>query len=334
MIFLPKLVTPQDRRKAGADAASIRRVMTELMVCAELYDPPRRGDWLRWCACGAVVLGLHSAVLLALTHRSDPDLQAGAPVVMVDFSPVWAAPRADPSELPPGPQQVETQQIDQVRQEHPIDHQEAAPADQVKQEQPVERREHAAVEQLPPGATPVIVAAPHLTETATETPPTEARKVPDPTAEKVVDPEATKDRKTPDRTVQQEVHLQATAAAAPPSAITMDLHPASPAPGTSRPAAAAVMTWRRMIAAQIKRHHRYPPDAEGQHGTATLAFRIDRQGRVVSRRIVHSAGSPILDKDALALIMRAQPFPAPPPGTADEALSMTVPVEFLRVDDP
>ena len=58
------------------------------------------------------------------------------------------------------------------------------------------------------------------------------------------------------------------------------------------------------------------------------AFSIDRQGRVLTSRIVHSSGSDALDDEALALVKRAQPLPPPPAGLADDQLSFVVPIRY------
>ena len=41
-----------------------------------------------------------------------------------------------------------------------------------------------------------------------------------------------------------------------------------------------------------------------------MFFSLDRQGRVVDSRVVPSSGAAALDEEALALVRRAQPFPA------------------------
>jgi periplasmic protein TonB len=82
------------------------------------------------------------------------------------------------------------------------------------------------------------------------------------------------------------------------------------------------------MAMQLERHKRYPSQARGEQGVTTLAFAIDRQGRLLSSRVVRSAGSAILDAAALAMLSRAQPFPAPPLGIADELLSITVAIRY------
>jgi protein TonB len=265
------------------------------MAYAELYEAPGHPDFLRWCACGALVLGLHAAIVLALASRpDDSDVEAGAPVVMLDLAPVWAAPRTEPNELPPGPQQPESQQIDQVKEDTPKEQQEAP-----------------LVPQVAPGPDPTVVAQVPPTRLKEQMPPTE----------------------TPERhetEAREEIHQQESVASAPPSATAVDVRPAGPAPGNDPSALSkAIASWQRLMASQLERHKRYPREAHGEHGITTLAFKVDRQGRLLSSRIERSSGSAVLDAEALALIGRAQPFPAPPTGIADESLWIRVPIRYI-----
>jgi periplasmic protein TonB len=77
----------------------------------------------------------------------------------------------------------------------------------------------------------------------------------------------------------------------------------------------AVESWRGQVYAKLQQNFHYPAAAKanGEHGTVYLAFSVDPQGRLAATRIIRSSGSAILDKDALDLFHRAQPFPAPPP---------------------
>jgi len=63
-------------------------------------------------------------------------------------------------------------------------------------------------------------------------------------------------------------------------------------------------------------------------GVTRLAFRLDRRGRVVMSRIAQSSGSATLDQETLALVHRAQPFPAPPVDISDDQLSFVVPIRY------
>jgi protein TonB len=99
-----------------------------------------------------------------------------------------------------------------------------------------------------------------------------------------------------------------------------------PAPPASVPSATA--SWQRSLLARLAKVQRYPAQARGVQGVVSLAFTMDRHGKVVSSRIVTSSGSAVLDAEALDLIKRAAPLPPPPADIADSDLSFVVPIRF------
>lgn len=107
-----------------------------------------------------------------------------------------------------------------------------------------------------------------------------------------------------------------------------------PAPATTAAqdarARISASTWRSQIAAILEHNKRYPREARErrEQGVAQLAFSIDREGRVLSSRIVTSSGFPALDEETLALVQRAQPFPTPPPEVSGTEIKFTVPVRY------
>jgi periplasmic protein TonB len=92
----------------------------------------------------------------------------------------------------------------------------------------------------------------------------------------------------------------------------------------------AIARWESTLAAHLEHFKRYPKEARtrGEQGTATVAFTIDHEGRLVSSRIVQSSGSATLDEETLAMLARAQPMPKPPDNVLDSELSFIVPVRF------
>ena len=102
------------------------------------------------------------------------------------------------------------------------------------------------------------------------------------------------------------------------------------APPEPRPSAAQIAYWNRKIALQVERNKSYPAAARTRHetGTAEVAFTIDRQGRVVTSRIVRTSGFPALDQETLDTIKRAQPFPEPPPNLPGQTFDFTIPIKF------
>jgi len=263
------------------------------MTYVESHKPAGRGALLRWSVCGIMALMMHAAILLAVTsHSDDSNLETGASVVMMELAPISAAPPAPISELAPGPQQAEIDQTEQVKQQPPNDQSVAEP-----------------VPDLPRESDPSVALESEARAVREQTPKTQPQEL-------------------PEAETKEELHEEAAVATATPRVDTVDVRPAAPAPGLVERPTSAVVTWQRSMVMHLERHKRYPPQARGEQGVATLAFTIDRQGHLLSGRIVHSAGSAILDAAAVAMLSRAAPFPAPPPGIADELLSITVPIRY------
>ena len=140
-----------------------------------------RPEIVRWSACAAVAVAAHVLAAFAVTARSDEaDVEAGAPVVMIELAPLAAAPPAPAREFAAGPL-METESQERVAEG-------ADPAPQKKsaKEQEIEAppapdpeaavaRAESPPEEGPIQATPVpqtVVAAP--VPTAPQTAPTPA----------------------------------------------------------------------------------------------------------------------------------------------------------------
>ena len=91
-----------------------------------------------------------------------------------------------------------------------------------------------------------------------------------------------------------------------------------------------VEAWKRMVVTQLASKKMYPPGATDQRGTATVTFAIDRQGKLISRTLVKSSGSELLDAAALMMVERAEPFPEPPAEVKDDGLRFAVDLVFVR----
>lgn len=104
-------------------------------------------------------------------------------------------------------------------------------------------------------------------------------------------------------------------------------HPVPPAASAS----AAAQTWQARLLAHLESRKRYPAEARARRlqGVAYVRFTLDRQGRVLTARLERSSGHAALDREALALLQRAQPLPAPPAETLGERIILTVPVEYF-----
>jgi periplasmic protein TonB len=89
-------------------------------------------------------------------------------------------------------------------------------------------------------------------------------------------------------------------------------------------------SWESLLLKHLQEFKNYPYEARqrNEQGVVLLAFSIDRNGHVVSRRIVKSSGYADLDAEVLALVERAQPMPAFPPSMTQSQLDLTVPIRF------
>jgi len=108
-----------------------------------------------------------------------------------------------------------------------------------------------------------------------------------------------------------------------PVAATPPAPPAAPAHGDGRAG------YLGELLAQLNRFKQYPPQAKAAHieGVVMLHFVLDRSGRLLSAEIAQSSGRPALDREALALIARAQPLP-PMPAEMGPTLDAVVPINF------
>lgn len=103
----------------------------------------------------------------------------------------------------------------------------------------------------------------------------------------------------------------------------------TPAIGMNSANPDAVANWRSAVAAALERAKRYPSDAQGAQGTAVLAFSIDRGGSAHNARITRSSGSSALDRETLAMVSRAQPFPLPPANMGAQ-VTVGVPIRYTQ----
>lgn len=86
--------------------------------------------------------------------------------------------------------------------------------------------------------------------------------------------------------------------------------------------------WLRAVMLRLASARRFPPEALGQMGTAKVVFRIDHSGKLISAALLENTGIPAFDREALAMVERAQPFPSPPSDVPDDRLQFVVPLAF------
>jgi periplasmic protein TonB len=92
---------------------------------------------------------------------------------------------------------------------------------------------------------------------------------------------------------------------------------------------AEIANYRTRILAHLARYKTYPESAQdaGIQGRATVSFTITRTGGVTSASLAGSSGAGVLDQATLAMVRRAQPFPAMPPG-GPASMSFTAVIRY------
>ena len=62
--------------------------------------------------------------------------------------------------------------------------------------------------------------------------------------------------------------------------------------------------------------------------TAQVSFSVGRDGAIVSKTIAKSSGIPDVDRETIAMLDRAQPFPPMPAAMGEAVLSFSLPLRF------
>ncbi|PZQ46836.1 MAG: energy transducer TonB [Rhodovulum sulfidophilum] len=278
----------------------------------ELRRGPLR-EAVNYVSAGAAILAV-SAGVAAWASQRQPDMPADssppAAAVMIDLAPEASAPAAEETQIseslnetaPSETEELETPTLDE-------------PVETVDTPDPIE---DAPVPETPEIAQPDPMAPPEdLPELDTAeaiVPPKrpELQKVEEPVKE--AKPAPPKKKAPPQQ-------VRATAQTKP-----------SDTPRAAQSAAGAGSSatnpkWQARLMAHLERRKRYPAAARrrGDEGVATVRFSIDASGNVQSVRLLRSSGIPELDQEVVAMVQRASPVPAPPPGTK---LDIAVPVRF------
>lgn len=269
-----------------------------------LHDTSDQTGILRWGTSAVSILALHAA-LIALgmawyTQRPPPGITM--PAIMVDMAPASSAPQPTPMDLAPGPVM---QQAD------------ASPPEPAKQEAVQEQ-----IAPTPPQQKPEVEAPPEQKVQPTPPKPEPAKIVPDrPTAVPVKPKPVRTDAKKPAETT------PAPRTTAAPRAERQAPAASAISAGAS---AAAIASYNQLVAAHLQRFKQYPPGAKaaGEQGVARLSFSLGRGGQVLASRLSGSSGHAALDGETLAMVRRAQPFPAFPPDMKQASMSFNVPVQF------
>jgi protein TonB len=110
--------------------------------------------------------------------------------------------------------------------------------------------------------------------------------------------------------------------------------PPPPEPVTAEPSQqdidAARNLYGNLLGREIAKHKQYPKIAQmrGWQGEVVVDIQLDKNGNVLSSNIQKHSGYEALDKQALEMVKKASPFPAPPEALRGNSFNILVPVSF------
>ncbi|UQV47394.1 energy transducer TonB [Janthinobacterium lividum] len=99
---------------------------------------------------------------------------------------------------------------------------------------------------------------------------------------------------------------------------------------------AAPASWQSRVLSHLAHFKRYPGDARQRKraGAAWVRFQVDRDGKLLASELITSSGTVLLDREALQVLQRAQPLPAPPDNVLHQGtVTVTLPVSFKLETD-
>jgi protein TonB len=282
------------------------------------FEREQARDAALWTGAALVVAALHVGLAVAyLLLKPAPEGRAEAPVIDVAFMPAASAPAPAAPEAPPTEPTPRVEQSDLGPPKN----------------EPVVARE-AVTEPEPPKVKTELAPPPE------PVPPPVALQVPEPAAEPAhpdqvaVMPPPSKPvtahkPATTDEKAEREKHKTAPPKpAAAPASKPAQLAMAPNSGADSEGARAGRASWESELAAHIRRYATYAANGSRESGTVRVGVSIDRNGRLLSRRLAGSSGSPVLDSAAMAVIDRAQPYPRFPPGMSQAQIALTIPLHL------
>jgi protein TonB len=278
---------------------------------------------MRWVGAAFCVAALHVGTVYAVTNWPRPQLATGEPpaAVMVELAPMPAAPEVPLQEVAVGEMSEMSEQAtpSEQKQEQPVEPDKTEPLPDPK---PVTEEVPEPLQQPTPTDLPKLAEVPNadaVLPTPTPEPPAEKKpeeKPPEPVKPK----EDAASKPQPESKKAQKVTSAPKPVVAPKAKVN-----AAPSSGVA--SSQSMATWRGSVIAHLNRNKRSPG---GNRGVATVAFSIDRGGRVTSARLVRSSGSPSLDAEAVALVRRASPVPPPPANVKGGSILLSAPVRVSR----
>ena len=301
------------------------------VMTVDPFEREQARDAALWTGAALVVAALHVGLAVAyLLLKPAPEGRAEAPVIDVAFMPAASAPAPAAPEAPPAEPTPRVEQSDLgPPKNEPVVAREAV----TEPEPPKVKTELAPPpEPVPP---PVALQVPepaaelaHPDQVAVMPPPSKPAE-PAPQAKPVTVPERSAHKPAADEKAEREKHKTAPPKpAAAPASKPAQLAMAPNSGADSEGARAGRASWESELAAHIRRYATYSANGSRESGTVRVGVSIDRNGRLLSRRLAGSSGSPVLDSAAMAVIERAQPYPRFPAGMSQAQIALTIPLHL------
>ncbi|HET9069007.1 MAG TPA: TonB family protein [Amaricoccus sp.] len=266
------------------------------------------GQAALWTGAAALAFTVHAGAV-AWALRQPPPLSIDpepAPAMIIDLEPATVAPEAPVETL--AADSMDAPEIEQSLPEIAVLEPPPTPPDVPLEPTPVET-----ADVLPAIEPPPDLPAP-VTRPAARPRDLEFAKVEEPPP-----PEKIERKKKPEP--DSRARTRAASPAAPAKVAT------APAAASGASASVSPARWQARLMAHLERRKKYPAGARKrrEEGNVLVRFAIDGNGNVLSSGLVRSSGHPELDEAVLALVRRASPVPAPPPGAPQQ---ITAPVKF------
>ena len=253
---------------------------------------------LRWAGAAVLVVLLHGAGgALALYQWPEEEIDADPNGAFVlELAPLATAPPAQQHNLAYGPL---------AREEAPS----MMPTEEIKEKAEIE--------------TPPVDDSPLAPDPEVALP--KPKEVED-----IEDEESVEEQQRAQEAQPQNSSPPTQATAPPPVEAKPGVKLAAQHAGLSTKPSQAVLNWHKSLVQQINRHKKYPHKArrKGAQGTVEVVFTLDRSGKVLTTRLRDSSGFNLLDEEAIAVLERASPFPAPPAEMAGLSMKLVLPITF------
>jgi periplasmic protein TonB len=304
-------------------------------VTIDPYEPEPGREFMLWTAAALVVCAIHVGLAAAyLLLKPEPDARAEAPVIDVAFMPETQTPAPA---VPPTQQSVDQPPSpDQPSADPPTDVATPSQAVVPAQEPPPAKTE--TIVQPEPAPPPVALTMPELP--AEPKSPDQVAVLPPPADKpaEVAPPPEKPLTSAPERSTRKPVHeekVEKEARKPPPPKTTASpgTKPArlasAPNPGQqSEGAETGRASWLSEFIAHMRRFNTYSASGSKESGTVRITVTIDRNGRLLSHRVVGSSGSSTLDRAALDIVQRAQPFPRFPASMSQAQMVEVIPLHL------